>query len=284
MSPRHAGGCARTVGLRLAVLALALLHGMPTLAASPPPRRMEDLCRPAVMAAEIDAELPQGLLLAIARVESGRRDPASGSTIPWPWTINAEGVPMIFETRKDAVAAVERLRSQNIQSIDVGCMQVNLYHHPNAFNSLEEAFDPASNARYAAHFLRRLRDSAGDMDIAVGRYHSSTPGLSEAYRARVLSAWSGTSRRSPLDLQRERLAAAWVGNRMLEGWSRPTDTAGQLRSRASRDAVEQAAVLWQQTRQGRSANWSPPESPGRGRRPLLQAWPSSFRNMRLSMR
>jgi hypothetical protein len=272
------------VGFRLAVLALALLHGAPAMAASLSPRRLDDLCRPAVMAAEIDAELPQGLLLAIARVESGRQDPASGSAIPWPWTINAEGVPMIFETREDAVAAVKRLRGEDIQSIDVGCMQVNLYHHPNAFGSLEEAFDPASNARYAARFLSRLRDSAGDIDIAIGRYHSSTPGLSEAYRARVLSAWSGTSRRSPLDLQRERLAAAWTGNRASEGRSRPRDMAGQPRSRASRDPVEQAAVLWQQTRQGRSANGVPAEPSGRAQRPHLQAWPSSSRNIQLSTR
>jgi hypothetical protein len=242
------------------------------------------LCRSAVMAAEVDAELPQGLLLAIARVESGRRDPVSGSAIPWPWTINAEGVPMIFETREDAIAAVERLRGQDIQSIDVGCMQVNLYHHPNAFRSLQEAFDPASNARYAARFLGRLRDSAGDMAIAIGRYHSATPGLSEAYRARVLSTWSGTGRRSPLDLQRERLVAAWVGNRVSEGWSPPADTSGQPRSRASRNAVEQAAMLWQQTRQGGLANGGPAESLGRGQRPLLQAWPSSSRDTKLSTR
>ncbi|MFC7556173.1 hypothetical protein ACFQU7_33985 [Pseudoroseomonas wenyumeiae] len=115
----------------LAMLAVMLV---PEAAfASPSARKMEELCRPAAMAAEIDAELPQGVLLAIAHVESGRRDPASGATIPWPWTINAEGVPMVFNTREEAVAAVQELQGRNIRSIDVGCMQVNLQHHPDAF-------------------------------------------------------------------------------------------------------------------------------------------------------
>ena len=41
-------------------------------------------------------------------------------------------------------------RAQGARSIDVGCMQVNLLHHADAFASLEQAFDPVANARYAA--------------------------------------------------------------------------------------------------------------------------------------
>ena len=33
--------------------------------------------------------------------------------------------------------------------IDVGCFQVDLFYHPYAFTSLEEAFDPDANARAA---------------------------------------------------------------------------------------------------------------------------------------
>jgi hypothetical protein len=201
------------------------------------------------MAAEIDAELPQGLLVAIARVESGRRDPASGAAIPWPWTINAEGVPMIFNTREEAVAAVEALRARNVRLIDVGCMQVNLHHHPNAFSSVAEAFDPAANARYAAGFLSRLRGSSGDWETAIGRYHSSTPGLSDRYRARVLSAWSGVSRRSPADLERDRIAVAWAAARSQDNSQRQPDTTDHEKPRGSRDAIEKIAVLWQRTRQ-----------------------------------
>jgi len=229
-------------------------------AASPSARKMEELCRPAAMAAEIDAELPQGVLLAIAHVESGRRDPASGATIPWPWSINAEGVPMVFNTREEAVAAVEELQGRNIRSIDVGCMQVNLQHHPDAFPSLREAFDPAVNARYAARFLARLRDSSGSWEAAIGRYHSATPGRSEAYRDRVLAVWSRTSPRSPADIQRERVAMAWTqaqgdGGRPGQMAATPLD-----RPRGSRDPVEQIAAFWQRTHPGGGASRRTPSS------------------------
>lgn len=256
MMPPRPGGSARPWRHGIALLTFLLLQEA-ALAASPSPRKVDDLCRPAAMAAEIDAELPQGLLLAIARVESGRTDPASGAAIPWPWTINAEGVPMIFRTREEAVAAVEALQAKNVRLIDVGCMQVNLHHHPDAFSSLAEAFDPAANARYAARFLTRLRDSSGNWETAIGRYHSSTPGLSEAYRARVLAAWSRTSPRSPLDIQRDRVAAAWADARGSGGRAAQSIT-DQEKPRGSRDAIGQIAAVWQRTRPDGGAERLPP--------------------------
>ena len=232
--------------LRPVLAALAFLaHAEGTaLAAGASARGLDDLCRPAIAAAEIDAQLPRGLLLAIARVESGRRDPASGTVIPFPWTINAEGVPMVFDTREAAAATVESLRARAVRSIDVGCMQVNLHHHPQAFASIAEAFDPDINTRYAAAFLIRLRDAAGgDWNVAIGRYHSSTPGLSEGYRARVLAAWGGTGRASPVESPQERMVAAWASGRP----ARPTPPA-IARPRDPRDAVEQIAIAWGRTR------------------------------------
>jgi hypothetical protein len=76
-----------------------------------------------------------------------------------------------------------------VRSIDVGCMQVNLRHHPNAFASLEEAFDPAANARYAARFLTELHATRNDWLRAAAHYHSHTPQFADAYRARVEAAW-----------------------------------------------------------------------------------------------
>ncbi|MBC9176938.1 transglycosylase SLT domain-containing protein [Pseudoroseomonas ludipueritiae] len=261
----------------MAVLGFILLQQGAALAASPPPRKMEDLCRPAAMAAEIDAELPQGILMAIARVESGRMDPASGAAIPWPWTINAEGVPMVFNTREEAVAAVEALQARNVRLIDVGCMQVNLHHHPDAFGSLAEAFDPAANARYAARFLIRLRGSSGTWETAIGRYHSSTPGLSEAYRDRVLAAWTKTSRRSLADLRRDRVAAAWADARRGEGRAGQATATDQERPRASRDPVEQIAALWQRSRPDDGAERLPAASMPRARLVQGPAFPARTR-------
>jgi hypothetical protein len=158
--------------------------GMPTATGTFAPG---SVCRPALVAAEARHGIPNGLLQAIGVVESGRRDAATGVRQPWPWTINAEGEPHVFDTKEQAVAWVRQAQGRGMQSIDIGCAQVNLMHHPDAFTSLEQAFDPMANADYAARFLRQLRDTAvgGNWMTAVGFYHSQTPELAEAYRQQV---------------------------------------------------------------------------------------------------
>ena len=134
------------------------------------------------------------LMAAIARVESGRPD-APGVIHPWPWTINAEGAGQYFATKDAALAAVRALQARSVRSIDVGCMQVNLHHHPTAFATLEQAFDPATNAAYAARFLNALYARTGDWTRATAQYHSATPELGEAYQRRVAAAWPEEQRR-----------------------------------------------------------------------------------------
>jgi hypothetical protein len=113
-------------------------------------------CAPGIIAAEREFTLPAKLLHTIAIVESGRPDPISGRMAPWPWTINVGGVGHFYETKIAAIEAVRELQATGVRSIDVGCMQINLMHHPDAFASLEEAFDPRSNTRYGARFLSAL--------------------------------------------------------------------------------------------------------------------------------
>lgn len=147
------------------------------------------LCRAAIAQAEREAGLPPRLLAAIGRVESGRRDPETGAFGPWPWTVNAEGRGSFYPDRAAAIAAVRALQAQGVRSIDVGCLQINLRHHPAAFASLEEAFDPLANARYAARFLTELQASRGDWMRSAAHYHSQTPEYADSYRARVAAAW-----------------------------------------------------------------------------------------------
>jgi hypothetical protein len=147
------------------------------------------LCRAAIAQAERERGIPPRLLAAIGRVESGRRDPQTGVTQPWPWAINAEGRGSFFPDKAAAIAAVRALQADGMRSIDIGCLQINLRHHPQAFASLEEAFDPLANARYGARFLAELQATRGDWMQAAGSYHSQTPGFAEPYRARVAAAW-----------------------------------------------------------------------------------------------
>ena len=154
-------------------------------------------CEQAAAVAEQAHGLPAGLLAAIGRVESGRRNPATGRAEPWPYTIDVEGAGAAFPTAEAAQAAVLRAQSQGQSSIDVGCFQVNLLAHPQAFPSLQDAFDPARNADYAATFLNTLHQRTGDWPTAVMAYHSATPGLGEFYRDRVLADWAGTDAPPP---------------------------------------------------------------------------------------
>jgi hypothetical protein len=164
---------------------------------SPLPPEPGTLCLPAVEAAERAEGIPAGLLRSIAFVESARPDPVSGRAVPWPWTINAEGQGRYFETREAALAETRALLASGMRSIDVGCAQVNLMHHPAAFASLEAAFDPATNTAYAARFLRSLHGATGSWPFAAAHYHSATPERGHAYAQRVAAAWPDAARHGP---------------------------------------------------------------------------------------
>lgn len=141
--------------------------------------------------------IPDHLLTAISLVEAGRYDAGSGRTSAWPWTVTAEGRGRYFDTKSAAVREVERLRAHGVENIDVGCMQVNLHWHGDAFPSLAEAFDPARNVGYAAEFLTDLRQAEGSWDRAVARYHSQTPRFQVAYAEKVQTAWRAVRSRRP---------------------------------------------------------------------------------------
>ena len=151
------------------------------------------VCNAFIAAAEKSSGVPPGLLGAIALVESGRAD-ARGRVSPWPWTIDVAGAGHFFETKEAAIAAVNDARAAGVQSIDVGCMQINLVQHPSAFASLEQAFDPQANVGYAASFLSRLFAQSGSWPEAATSYHSQTPAVAAPYRDRVLAAWHGAPR------------------------------------------------------------------------------------------
>ena len=169
---------------RIALLLLMLL--LPWHARA---QASSSLCQIAIAATERAAGVPDRLMQAIGVMESGRRD-AAGATAPWPWTINVEGVGEVFDTKEAAVAAVTSHRARGARSIDVGCMQVNLLHHADAFASLDEAFDTGANARYAARFLQQLLATTRSWPRAVAGYHSMTPDIGAEYARKVLAIWA----------------------------------------------------------------------------------------------
>ncbi len=141
--------------------------------------------------------LPEGLLHAIALTESAYRPPEAATVVPWPWTINSPKGSFYLDSRREAVAKVEELRAMGVRNIDVGCMQVNLHYHPEAFHSLDDAFHPTSNVGYAARFLSDLERDTRTLFDAVGRYHSGTPWRSRAYARKVFARWGKDGELAP---------------------------------------------------------------------------------------
>lgn len=149
-----------------------------------------DGCVVAARAAGAAAGLPPGLLRAIGLVESGRRD-AAGRRTPWPYAVDADGKGSWFANADAAAAYARAVLSGGARSVDVGCFQIDLRDHPDAFASLHEAFDPMRNAIFAAGFLARLHARLGGWAAAIAAYHSATRALGAPYAALVRAAWRG---------------------------------------------------------------------------------------------
>lgn len=139
-------------------------------------------CIAAILEAEQKYDIPGHLLLAIGVQEAGRNGPAGLAV--WPWTANANGEGAFFQTREAAQDWVRQKQAEGINSIDVGCMQINLRWHGHHFPSQDAAFDPKLNADYAARFLLGLYKETGAWDKAAGRYHSAT----DVHRRRYLES------------------------------------------------------------------------------------------------
>ena len=146
-------------------------------------------CIEATRAAERRHHIAPHLLGAISLAETGRWDRAHRASFAWPWTVMAEGRGRYLPSKAAAIAEVMKLQARGVKNIDVGCMQVNLHYHADAFDDLNQAFDPETNANYAAAFLRDLKDEVGTWKDAVAYYHSRDDQRGDAYQGKVYDLW-----------------------------------------------------------------------------------------------
>ena len=140
------------------------------------------ICEAAAAQVSRETGVPVDVLRAITLTETGRK--GADGFLPWPWTVNMEGVGKWFDDRKSARSYVDRHFKRGARSFDVGCFQINYRWHGDAFASIDEMFDPIANARYAAKFLNELFGEFGDWTKAAGAYHSRTPKFAKKYAAR----------------------------------------------------------------------------------------------------
>ena len=136
---------------------------------------------PLITQAEDRYLIPRGLLLAIAKIESGNR----------PYALNIAGKPVIKTSKREAVAVVRHHLDQGRSNIDFGVMQLNFYWHGKHFENIEEMLTPSSNINYGAKFLSELYKQHGTWQKAVRYYHSSSPEHYKQYSRKVLISWLG---------------------------------------------------------------------------------------------
>jgi hypothetical protein len=250
-----------------AILALALaitaLAAAPSLAEAKPRKSLlsQDLCASIIARAERRHGIPARLLRAISLAETGRIDPRSKAMIAWPWAVNAGGKGRYHATKASAIQAVRRLRASGARNIDVGCMQVNLMHHPKAFPNLRTAFDPERNVAYAAKFLKELHAKTGSWIDAVAAYHSRLAHRGNPYMLQVLRIWVDKRARSKAMVarntgQKEAIASSKRRTSAAKTRSASPRTASLVR-RASARSPEALKRRWAEVvaRRKRFAEW-----------------------------
>lgn len=137
-------------------------------------------CLDHICIAEKQKGLPEGLLQAIAQIESKLN----------PFIVNAAGKAHFFSSRQAAADFVREKQKQGFRNISVGPMQLHVPSHRHRFNSLEDMLDPQQNIAYAAALLKRLEKQHGSAEAAVRHYHSPNPVASRQYQNRVFGAWA----------------------------------------------------------------------------------------------
>ncbi len=138
---------------------------------------------------EKEYDIKKYLLTTISNVETGYWNDTYKTKVAWPWTVNAQGKGRYFNSKSEAIAEVRKLQKQGVKSIDVGCMQINLKYHPDAFANLDEAFNPKKNVEYAANFLTRLYDRHNDWLKAASSYHSTNVKKASLYKKKVIDTF-----------------------------------------------------------------------------------------------
>ena len=148
------------------------------------------VCQAAAAKFERQYQIKKHLLDTISNVETGRWNQEHKQTLAWPWTINAQGKGQYFETKEEAVKAVKELQAKGVKSIDVGCMQINLMYHGDAFKNAEEALDPYKNVEYGAKYLKKLYARKGnDWLKAAMAYHSNVLKKALRYKKKIVVAY-----------------------------------------------------------------------------------------------
>ncbi len=162
------------------ILAFCLAFFSSSAQASP-----ASLCEDAARYASQSTGVPLSVLRAVALAETGQTKFDKDDYSAWPWTVQSGNKGHWFDNENAAIQFVQSLMAEQRTNIDIGCFQLNMRWHRQAFQNLNDMFSPRNNALYAAQFLQKLYSQTGEWRAAVGRYHSSDGDRAEAYVLRL---------------------------------------------------------------------------------------------------
>ena len=133
---------------------------------------------------EKEYNIPSGLLLAIAKIESNLES----------YALNINGRSMLFQDKDTALKTIHQSLEAGITNIDIGVAQVNYKWHRHNFSKLEDMLSPKSNIEYAAKLLSKLKQQYGDWHTAIRRYHSASPYHYRKYSRKIVLCWLNSNK------------------------------------------------------------------------------------------
>lgn len=145
-------------------------------------------CHNEVLIAEQANNIPQGLLLAMALVESGR------GGMPHAHALSVGGRAIYAKSAKDAERYFRDRSGRLKRNVFVGCLQLSLKYHGQHFRPLHRIAEPDFNVAYAARYLARHYQTYGNWTKAVQRYQGGSARQRRAYVCKVWNALNALGR------------------------------------------------------------------------------------------
>lgn len=162
-----------TGGLFAIALGAAILPLSATVA------RADDNCVSHAIEAERELNIPSGLLVAVALVESGQ----DGS--PYPYAMSVQGRAVYAKSSGDAARYLRDKRGNLRNDTYVGCMQLSVAAHRTEFDPVERIVQPRENVWYAGRLLLRLHGEEGNWRSALARYNGGSMRTVQSYVCKV---------------------------------------------------------------------------------------------------
>lgn len=161
---------ARRIALGVGLL-MAPLAAKPALA--------QDSCVTAAVEVEQKLNIPSGLLVAIALVESGQ------DGAPHPFAMSVQGRPYYARNVSDAARKLRDSRGNLRSDTYVGCMQLSVDSHRGQFQPVERIVDPRENVQYAGKLLLRFHGEEGNWKTALARYNGGSARRAQGYICKI---------------------------------------------------------------------------------------------------